>query len=56
MRLFSLHPGVTVEEVKDNCSFDLIIPSKYGVSPEPSDKELELLRKVIDPTGMLIGK
>jgi acyl CoA:acetate/3-ketoacid CoA transferase beta subunit len=56
MRLFSLHPGVTIEEVKDNCSFDLIIPAKYGISPEPSDKDLELLRKVIDPTGMLIGK
>ncbi|MBN1375097.1 MAG: 3-oxoacid CoA-transferase [Dehalococcoidia bacterium] len=56
MRLFSLHPGVTVEEVKDNCSFDLIIPEKYGISSEPSDRDLEILRTQIDPTGMLIGK
>jgi glutaconate CoA-transferase subunit B len=56
MRLISLHPGVTVEEVKDNTGFDILIPEKYGVSPEPSDRHLELLRKEIDPTGMLIGK
>ena len=56
LKLISLHPGVTLEEVKDNCSFDIIIPEKYGISPEPSDHDLELLRNVIDPTGMLIGK
>jgi glutaconate CoA-transferase, subunit B len=56
MMLISLHPGVTVEQVKDNSSFDIIIPASYGVSPEPTDKHLDLLRKVIDPTGMLIGK
>jgi glutaconate CoA-transferase, subunit B len=56
MMLVSLHPGVTVEEVRDNSSFDIIVPEKYGISPEPTEKHLELLRKVIDPTGMLIGK
>jgi len=56
MKLISLHPGVTIEEVRDNSSFDLIIPDKYAVSPEPTDRDLEILRKDIDPTGMLIGK
>jgi glutaconate CoA-transferase, subunit B len=56
MMLLSLHPGVTVEEVRDNCSFDIIIPEKYTVSPEPSEKDLNILRKEIDPTAMLIGK
>jgi len=56
MKLISLHPGVSVEEVRDNSSFDIIIPDKYTVSPEPSDRDLEILRKDIDPTGMLIGK
>jgi glutaconate CoA-transferase, subunit B len=56
MKLISLHPGVTIEEVKDNSSFEIIIPDKYSISPEPSDKDLDLLRNVIDPTGMLIGK
>jgi len=44
------------QEVRDNCSFDIIIPEKYDISPEPTPSHLELLRKEIDPTGMLIGK
>jgi glutaconate CoA-transferase, subunit B len=56
MMLISLHPGVTIEEVQDNCSFDIIRPEKYSMSPEPTDKHLDLLRNVIDPTGILLGK
>jgi len=56
MKLISLHPGVSLEEVKDNSSFDIIIPEKYGTSPVPTERDLEILRKDIDPTGMLIGK
>jgi glutaconate CoA-transferase, subunit B len=56
MMLLSLHPGVTVEEVKDNSSFDIIIPKKIGVSPVPSDEELFILRNQIDQAGTIIGK
>ncbi|MGA2158628.1 MAG: CoA-transferase [Dehalococcoidia bacterium] len=56
LKLISLHPGVTVEEVQDNCGFDIIIPQKYTVSPEPSEKDLHILRNEIDPTGIIIGK
>ncbi|MDD5311998.1 MAG: 3-oxoacid CoA-transferase [Dehalococcoidia bacterium] len=56
MKLISLHPGVSLEEVQDNCSFDMLIPEKYTISPEPSEKDLHILRKEIDPTGIMIGK
>ncbi|MGA9049385.1 MAG: CoA-transferase [Dehalococcoidia bacterium] len=56
MKLISLHPGVSLEEVRDNSSFDIIIPEKYGTSLVPTERDLEILRKDIDPTGMLIGK
>lgn len=56
LKLLTIHPGVTLDEVKDNCSFDIVIPEKYGTSPEPSGKELDILRNQIDPTGMMIGK
>ena len=56
MKLISLHPGVSLKEVRDNSSFDIIIPEKYGTSPVPTERDLEILRKDIDPTGMLIGK
>jgi glutaconate CoA-transferase subunit B len=56
MKLLSLNPGVTVDMIKDSSSFDIIIPDKIGVSPEPSDKDLRLLREECDPLGIAIGK
>lgn len=56
MKLISVHPGVTVEEIKDNSSSDILIPESYGISPEPSDEHLRLLRTEIDPLGIAIGK
>jgi len=54
MRLKALHPGVSVETVKENTSFELIIPEQVGQNPPPSAGELRLLRQEIDPTGFYI--
>lgn len=56
MMLLSLHPGVTVEEVRDNCGFDIIIPQRIATSPEPSEQVLYILRNQIDQAGTIIGK
>lgn len=48
MRLEALHPGATVEEVKDRTGFDLIIPDKIGYTDPPTEKELAILRE-LDP-------
>jgi len=56
MRLHSLHPGTTVEQVKENSGFDIIIPAKIEESPVPTAEQLRLLREEIDPKGMVIGK
>lgn len=56
MRLMSVHPWVSVEEIRDNSSFDIIIPEKYGISAEPSSEELDILRTQIDRAGLIIGK
>jgi 3-oxoacid CoA-transferase subunit B/glutaconate CoA-transferase subunit B len=56
MRLFSLHPGVTVDDVRANSGFDIEIPKSYGESPTPTAEELRLLREEIDPLGMVLGK
>lgn len=55
MKLISVHPGVTVEQVIENTGFDLIIPDKVTVSEPPTDEELALLKE-IDPDGIIIGK
>jgi glutaconate CoA-transferase subunit B len=54
MRLKSLHPGVSVEKVKQNTGFELIIPAQVGQNEPPSAEELRLLREEIDPTGFYI--
>ncbi|MBU7043106.1 MAG: 3-oxoacid CoA-transferase [Theionarchaea archaeon] len=54
MTLLALNPGVTVEQVKENTGFELIIPDTVDTNPPPTDKELTLLREKIDPTGLYI--
>ncbi|MDP2974630.1 MAG: CoA-transferase [Anaerolineales bacterium] len=54
MRLKSLHPGVTVEEVVANTGFELVIPDRVGANDPPSAEELRLLRDEIDPEKLYI--
>ncbi|GGV18817.1 CoA-transferase [Streptomyces filipinensis] len=49
MRLVSVHPGVTVEQVREATGFDLVIPDEVPYTRRPSDAELRLIREVIDP-------
>jgi acyl CoA:acetate/3-ketoacid CoA transferase beta subunit len=49
MRLRSVHPGVTVDEVVAATGFELVVPSEVPVSRAPTATELELIREVIDP-------
>ncbi len=52
MRLCSLHPGVTVEQVADATGFTLTIPDEVPYTREPTTEELRLIREVIDPGGL----
>jgi acyl CoA:acetate/3-ketoacid CoA transferase beta subunit len=51
MRLRSVHPGVTVDEVVAATGFDLAVPDEVPTSRLPADDELRLIREVIDPSG-----
>ncbi len=53
MRLKSLHPGVTVEQVRDNTGCDLVVPASVPVTQPPSAHELAVLRRRIDVKGAL---
>ncbi|MFO8050121.1 MAG: CoA-transferase [Thermoplasmatota archaeon] len=55
MKLISVHPGVTVEDVKKNTGFELLVPDKINTSPPPTENELARLKE-IDPEGIIIGK
>ena len=51
MRLRSVHPGVTVDEVVAATGFELVIPDDVPTSRLPTPDELRLLDEVIDPKG-----
>jgi glutaconate CoA-transferase subunit B len=52
MRLLSVHPGKTVEEVGAATGFSLIVPEKMPETIPPSPEELQLLRS-FDTDGVL---
>jgi acyl CoA:acetate/3-ketoacid CoA transferase beta subunit len=52
MRLASVHAGVEVEEVVENTSFALVIDGEIPQTRAPTDRELEIIREVLDPKGI----
>jgi acyl CoA:acetate/3-ketoacid CoA transferase beta subunit len=52
MRLRSVHPGVTVDEIVAATGFDLVIPDDVPESRLPTADELRLIRDVIDPNDL----
>ncbi|MEY3361742.1 MAG: hypothetical protein RL531_1461 [Actinomycetota bacterium] len=51
MRLRSVHPGVTVDEILAATGFDLVVPDDVPETRAPTEVELALI-DAIDPTGM----
>jgi acyl CoA:acetate/3-ketoacid CoA transferase alpha subunit/acyl CoA:acetate/3-ketoacid CoA transferase beta subunit len=49
MKLLSVHPGVTVQQVCDATGFELILPENVEVTPPPTEKELQILRENVSP-------
>lgn len=56
LKLISLHPNSSLDEIKENSSFNIIIPDRVERSPEPSQQDLNILRREIDPAGIVLGK
>jgi len=53
LRLHSVHPGVTVDEVRARTGFELLVPDRVAVTGSPDDDELDILRRRVDPQGLL---
>ena len=53
MRLKSVHPGVTVEQVVENTGFELVIDEVVPETRMPTADELALIRNTLDPKGFL---
>ncbi|GHC73982.1 CoA-transferase subunit beta [Streptomyces flavofungini] len=52
MRVVSLHPGVTPDELHEATGFPLQVPLATPRTRTPSPHELHLIRAVVDPSGL----
>jgi glutaconate CoA-transferase subunit B len=56
MEVLSLHPGVTLEQVRAATSFELAVRQPLAVTEPPTPAELCLLREEVDPHRYVIGR
>jgi glutaconate CoA-transferase subunit B len=56
MQILSLHPGVTIEQVRANTAFELGVAEPLHTTRPPSESELTILREEVDPFGYVIGR
>jgi glutaconate CoA-transferase subunit B len=54
MTLTSLHPGVTLDQVRAACGWELAVASDPAETPAPTDEELAALR-ALDPERVYLG-
>ena len=52
MRIVSVHPGVTVEQVVEATAFELVVEGDVAETRQPTDEELRIIREVLDPRGL----
>ena len=52
LRLRSLHPGVSVDDVRGATGFEFALSGDVPPSRTPTDQELWLIRDVLDPEGL----
>lgn len=55
MVLESHHPGITVEEIRANVSWDLRVSPRIHMTKPPTGRELRVLRTKCDPEGIFLG-
>jgi glutaconate CoA-transferase, subunit B len=52
MTLLTVHPGVTIDDVRANMGWDPRLSGSLGETPAPTEDELRLIRTQLDPHGM----
>lgn len=52
LRLASVHPGITVDEVVAATGFDLAVNGDVPETRQPTAEELRVIRDIIDPRGL----
>jgi glutaconate CoA-transferase subunit B len=52
MTLMTMHPGVTLDDVRANMGWEPKVADDLAETPPPSDEELRLIREELDPDGV----
>jgi glutaconate CoA-transferase subunit B len=56
MRVISINPGYTFEDIQENCGFKLLRAEKMLATQAPKEQELKILREEVDPYSYVIGR
>jgi glutaconate CoA-transferase subunit B len=56
MRIASINPGYSVDDVQENCGFELLKADNILDTAPPTEEELRILREEVDPGGYVIGR
>jgi glutaconate CoA-transferase subunit B len=51
MTLLTLHPGVTMDDVRSNTGWVPNVSPDLGETPRPTEEELRIIRQELDPRG-----
>lgn len=55
MQLLGLHPGITLEQVRENSGFEILVNAAVSENAPPSLEERRILKE-IDPQGLVLGR
>jgi glutaconate CoA-transferase, subunit B len=55
LMIVSIHPGVTLDEVRRTMGFAPLVPDPVPATEPPTAEQLRLIRQEIDPDGMYMG-
>ena len=56
MQVESIHQGFAMEQVQENCDFELLKAQEIRITSPPTVQELEILRNKVDPEKYIIGR
>jgi glutaconate CoA-transferase subunit B len=55
LMILSVHPGVTLDEVRGTMGFAPLVPERLPATEPPTAEQLRLIREEIDPERMYMG-
>ena len=55
MVLTEIHPGVSIQKVKENTGWDIKVSRKLIPTVPPSEEELRIIREELDPERIHLG-